>query len=658
MSLDVQEILDRCAEYHQLVSGDTERCRRLDAARLNRDYYQGTQWEETEYNAYKDKGINCITVNRILPAINNVSGQQQANRQDIKVRPRRGGKEVVANIYTALIAHTMDQSNAEYVIPMCFHDGLYKVESYLYAEMDSQTAGGQILISNRSLFNTAVDPEATEYDVNKSAKYVVMWDWIDKDEIGIRYPDAEIHKGIVQNRSIEQVANSILRQAGYDVSIDDENYQSGETETRKKIFRFMWWESVKGLRVFDPRSQAVVTLTDSKQIASIKKQVKDGLKYQIKDVPARKLHITTVCDGMMLADEVDVFGDRTNMLPLSRFSPYWNDGKPFGIADNIRSLNYEENVFRTEATRILKQTANSGWLAEKIMSDKDRNYLELYGSVNGIVLDKSRYGGSLEKIAPNQMPAGHMEMAKQFSQDAKEVPGVNDALLGYDTGRNESGRAIDLKQRQGMTTQQPLFNNFDATLRIFGNFILRAIQNTGVYSESEIREIIGQSNLISDENKMEAEAELKEKIGGGLPEPTDPRMLMPNPTQMAVLKPEDMSRAMQSARSGIQSAGMYLEKYPQLLSKWTDIVERVAEDKMIRDLKESRVSDYWIKVTLSPSSQTTRMATLSEMAEVSDRYPGVIPPDVFVEATDLPNKEQIIKRLQQPQVPAAAGVRM
>jgi hypothetical protein len=654
MNMSDGDILGQCEEFLQAVKSSTVRSKRLEYATINRDFYRGAQWGETDWNEYKAKGVEPITVNRCLSTVNNISGMQRKNRQDIAVRPRRGGKEVVANIYTELLKHAIDQSNGEFVFSECFRDGLHCIESFLFADVDEYAAspGGQVVITNRTIFNTAIDPEAKEYDVNLSAKFAVLWDWMDKDMLALRFPDFVTFLGR-RNDTGQGKRFMTYMLGGMPDTVDELDGSDIETENRVKVFRFFWWEACKAARIINKKDGSVVVVTDEETLK--KMEGKSSRQFDVREVPGRRLHRSTICNDILLVDDIDPYHWRTGMMPLSRFSPYWNDGDSFGVLDNIRSLNYEENVHRTNITRHLNQTVNSGWKVAR-STEASRKKLEQFGSVNGIVIDESEYGGKVEKIEPNSLPSGHMILAQQFAQDIKEVSAINDAMQGYDAGREESGRAMNMKMQQGATTTGPVFDAFDATLRVFGNFLLRITQNTEVYTDTEITEIIKESDMLDADTMAEADNELSSKIGGSLPAPTNPQVLAGSPEQLAAVRPEDQQRVMMNMQMGVQSASMYAEQFPALLEKWTQLIEHLAAQKMLKSLKDSRVSDYWVKVTLSPISDTVRMANLMELNQIAQMYPGSIPPDIMVDATDVKNKEEIKTRLrQQPQAPAVAA---
>jgi hypothetical protein len=58
---------------------------------------------------------------------------------------------------------------------------------------------------------------------------------------------------------------------------------------------------------------------------------------------------------------------------------------------------------------------------------------------------------------------------------------------------------------------------------------------------------------------------------------------------------------------------------------------------------------YGVKVTISSAAPTERMAQFLQMDALLSKYGQLIPPDVFLDLTDLPQKEEIKARMLQQQ---------
>ena len=65
-------------------------------------------------------------------------------------------------------------------------------------------------------------------------------------------------------------------------------------------------------------------------------------------------------------------------------------------------------------------------------------------------------------------------------------------------------------------------------------------------------------------------------------------------------------------------------------------------------LKDKRIGRYGIKVETSSSSPTARYANFMSILEVAGMYPGQVPVEAVIEASDITNKERIVERLRAP----------
>ncbi len=70
---------------------------------------------------------------------------------------------------------------------------------------------------------------------------------------------------------------------------------------------------------------------------------------------------------------------------------------------------------------------------------------------------------------------------------------VRSSLMGTQPGKDESGRSRFLRQQQGMTASEIIFDNYRYSRQIFNQFLLEIMRKTNYYSESEVRAILDQS---------------------------------------------------------------------------------------------------------------------------------------------------------------------
>ena len=124
-------------------------------------------------------------------------------------------------------------------------------------------------------------------------------------------------------------------------------------------------------------------------------------------------------------------------------------------------------------------------MIKKALNHYDR-HLAKFGSTPGVVLDESKAGGKIERIQPAPISDGHTTAARMSGDDMKEISGVNFDLLGQlIEGHNESGKAIELRQAQGMKVVEVIFDNFARTQKLIALGLVDMVRFTDVYSDQE-----------------------------------------------------------------------------------------------------------------------------------------------------------------------------
>ena len=668
-----EEIAKKCNTFIRDAIEHTTMRNQRDRAEKYQDFFRGGthQWTQEEYDVYKSRGVEPITINRCKPVMKGLLGMYLQSKQEVKVRPRRNGSVTIAQVHTEILKHEQDLSCADYVYAQVFMRGGIDTESYLKLEIDRiENVNGQPVIKGRSLWDVRVDRNATEYDLNESAKYVIDRQWKDQDELVALYPDEEDSiKIAVQNvddlegRPSERLATYMTDEGSGGIGDEDEGEQIPDIELLKKyryLTQYVYWKEIKAaLIVGDRQTGRTTVVTDEKKVWKLHRKGKKSKRFSIINHPLKVLHETIMLGGKMLEDKPEPLGPRVSDFPIVRYSPMWDIGYAVGVLDDVVSLNREENIHRTQGVRIINQTANSGWV---IGSDSNKEYVKVlknFGSVPGIIVDKSKLGDFVEKITPNQIPQGHVLFGQQFEQDIKRVSGVDDASHGYETGKAESGRAINLKLQSNRASNEIFFDNFYHTLEIFGSLLLQVNIATDVYTDEEIKAIVDESSMLDSKLLMKAKAQLTAQLmGADLPEP---QPLPPvDPGMMMAVRPEDQGMFMAEIERGAQSAQQYAKIYPQLASSWEEVIRDQAEQMLLDELRQDK-GRYGVKVTVSPSAPTERMAQFLQVDALMTKYGNLIPPDIFIDLTDLPNKDEIKARLaqqqqaqQQQQVPAAA----
>ncbi|MFH1718519.1 MAG: hypothetical protein ABIF19_14280 [Planctomycetota bacterium] len=661
MELTEAQIQKQCITFIDDAQQHTSMRDQRDRAEKHQDFFRGGthQWTQEEYDTYKSRGVEPITINRCKPIVKSLLGMYLQSRQEVRVRPRRGGSSTVAQVHTETLKHCQDVSYADYVYAQAFMRGGIDTESYLKLEIDmAANVNGQPIIKPRSIFDIQVDRNAVEYDLNESAKYIIERQWMDCDELKALYPgrDDELAKAFesvdsLESKPAERLAKWMTQEGETVSGGDDEGEQIPDMELLRK-YRYLthecWWKAITpALIVGDTQTGQTTIVTEEKQVLKLVRKGKKSVRFVLTPYANKVLHKTVMMGGLMLEDKPEPFGKGMNDYPIVRFSPLLDEGYAIGFLDDAVSLNREENIHRTQTIRILNQTANSGWL---VGSDNNKPYVRIlknFGSVPGIVLPKDKFGNYIEKIQPNQLPVGHFTMGKQFEQDIKRTSGVDDATQGYTTGQSESGRAINLKMQSNRQASEIFFDNWYHTLEIFGTLLLKVNMASNFYNDDEIKAIVEESSLIDMRLMAKAKAVMTgQMFGADLPQP---QPLPPvNPQVLQLAEPMTRMKIMQQMQAGVKGAQEYAKAYPQLAQTFEGAIREQAKEMLLRELRQDK-GLYGVKVSVSPSAPTERLAQFMQMDALMTKYGQLIPPDIFIDMTELPEakKEEIKARIHQ-----------
>lgn len=617
------------------------------------NYKHGRQWDENKFNALELKGVKPITVNRCLPVVNTISGVQRQNKQDIRAYPRKYGTDEIASIYTELIKFTKDFSDGDFVFSQAFTNALVTGQDFIDIDVaEDRFAGGSLEMKRYSIFDTVLDPINTTYDLNNSGRYIGFKKRMPKQEAEILFGDKlgkgngkgswKEHNSVIE--TVEELlgdGNTALADDQYDPSLADViDHIQQETYL---VYKFWWREPIKGYRWEDREAGTTKVLTDSKSISRAKKAVTaKPQRFKGKDIITYKLHKTFYSNGSVLSDEVQPFGVEFDFMPTIRVSPYYDNGYAFGIIDNILGAQDEVNLNRTAMVRNLTKSINSGFKTAG-GSPKAIEDLEMYGSTPGKVFDETKYGGKIERIEPAQLSQGFFDLSELSANEIKEISSVNDQMQGYDSGREESGRALELKRRQGLTSIEVVMDNLDQSFRIFGSTVIEFVRNTEVYTDKEIIDIIGKSELIGQDNLAEAE----QKFNIRPPKPYIPPQ--PDPEKMQMVDPMSQQQVQTKYKQAFVKAAPKIKKWQKALEGWEQVVKEQAKRDLLDAIKSDKAGIYGIKVDVSPESPTVLLSNTAELTELAKAFPGNIPLQTLIKNSSITNKDEILQEINQQQ---------
>jgi hypothetical protein len=696
-----QELLTTLADYHTKgESGNDTTFMRMSKCER---YAVGQQWDKDVLEANKARRKFSLTINRIFPIVNQLSGYDAKNPKDVKIRPLRGGTSKGAELLSALAKHTIDLSHAIRQQNQAFEDGIRCARGFIEADVsyDEDPFNGDILIRKLDPFMVIPDPACKSYDYNdlkNGAKYIIIEEWTDRSYVISKYPDskAELGDDDATSRRYGGPFSGLLNwMFGGKSAVSRTTYRSEEIDVSKsdvdfgehkfRVSKYYWKTFEKGaFLVKNGDLLNAMVLTKPEDIKYAKDMVKEQEAIQIAKQAATMLaeldgqapqqqpdqnppidiklieedkhgnpiivpvlHRALMVGSVLLEYKKDPFNGM-NMFPIVRFSPYFVSGYEFSVVENLIGPQDQVNWAWSMELNLIRKLANSGWKIAKDIGGKFSKWLQDYGSEDGIVIDESLAGDRVTKIEQNAFPASFDLVTEKGSRFIGEISQVQ-LKTPEDIAQNESGRSVIAKQNWSLQNTSNLGSNWDYTQELLGEIVLGIIRYAAVYSESEITALVDEKDLIDEEVMNKArQLTIETMAKKGIPVMTQPE------------KPDLM--LLQNEDPNYQKAVLYnYKKQVGIFTEYMMYVDQlatpVAKSMLIDEISSMKYGKYGVKVELSPHAETNRMRKMVEVFELNRALveSGQLPVsrNQLIDATDVVNKEEI--KADIPQMPMLAG---
>ena len=424
-----------------------------EAAQEDYDFVTGQQWTDEEKQVFAETGRPTITVNRIKPLINVLSGYQRLNRYDIDFLPRTSDDVDICQVRKGMTKYVLDQSDYEREESLAFLDasigglGWFSVE-YRY---DEERGDGEAVVSREDPFGIYVDPESHKPDFS-DAKYICRAKWVDKEDLKAIYPE-----------HAEEI------EAQYQV------YDTAERTDGRRVIDTLWYKR-------DTQKVRLVEVWYKEKAEKTLWELADGTRVYPDDIGAEQA-MQLLLQGLVVAERkthlnvVKMAAVMDRVLLEQMDSPYEHGFFPFvplvctyyGVGDlpagfvrDLKDPQREINKRRIQTLHILNTVGNGGgWIEDDAMTPDQLAEFEQKGNIPGHythVRPGALSSGKIMERGVSAVPSGVMAAEQQATGDLSAISGINEALMGTDIPRESSGRAIALKQKQAVTHIAPMFD--------------------------------------------------------------------------------------------------------------------------------------------------------------------------------------------------------
>ena len=471
-----------------------------------RGFYTGKdQWPEGAEQLLEAQGRPALTINRILPIVNVITGQQLKNPTELRLYARKRSTKPLADLGSSLIKHAMESCAGYDAVSDCYRDGVITGKGWVTIDQvyDKDPVTGDLMVLAPDPLALYEDPRNTHYDINHG-EFVFGETFATKAKLKAHYPTqyddaiaamdddwfgrADLAAG--GNPNIQQFYNLLCGPGG--------SAYSNDGELAGVIMRACWYKTIERVKMILVRvGRMMITANvngdeDERKLRAITDSNPD-LEVEQYETVVTKLNLCVMVGDVVLKREEDPLHGMS-AFPYVRYCPYWDHGDPFGVVENLEGPQEEHNKQRSNALHQMNVAGNPGWegghpTEEGLLTIKN------FGSTPGVYIDNTQFGGKINRIQTAPLNAGLMELAGVSSDDIREISGANPDVTGTNENTNESGRARLIRVEAGQTTLAPIVGNLQRTQATVADTIWDFIRHSNVYSPEEIEMIVDEDTL-------------------------------------------------------------------------------------------------------------------------------------------------------------------
>jgi hypothetical protein len=515
---EVQEI------YSFLEYGNRED---MDNFREAIGYYTGSgQWDESTRQQLESEGRPPLTFNFIFGKVNTVTGLEQQIRSGFKATPYGSEDEDLAMLATSLLKHEDHNKRIQKVFSRAFKTAVQCGRGWIEVGLEQKM--GEATMSNivreENVFNVYKDPDSKERDLS-DATFISRQKWLSIPQLKRTFPDVfmdmsdkDIGKALNFTSDGDSPSKAMEYENDYSTSnnindfssfIDNDKRRAKIVELYTKKTELAWYViAASGGQTFDANDEADANEQAGK-LNQIAKEAQLAEQFLVVSMPVSRIYLDIFSGTFMIRDN-ELLPMKHGQFPIIPVYAYLEDTgskvENFGIIKNLIDPQDEKNKRHSQFTDILNRAPKGGGFFQMGAVDPEMvQALSTPGAWVGV------RGDLKNKILPSSANyigiLGHYQWLEKSSvEDAKEISGINDSLIGMPTNSRESGVAAQTRIQQGLTTLQELFDNLNTAKQMVMNQVLCNIQQ--FYEPQKIQRIVGVLNRENPEQFIEATGEL------------------------------------------------------------------------------------------------------------------------------------------------------
>lgn len=486
---------DLVTEVHSLYKSARElEADSFEKAEESDEFFDGDQWPHDKKRARESDNRACLVLNYTQHYINKLCGAQRRQRSDIKFAPVGEGDGRVADAYSAVCKHALEQ---------CFFE---REEAKVFKD---------VAIAGRGIFNAFVN-----FDKNLQGDIVVEHlPWRRATFGEHEKEDLSDCEYLIKDRMFSLMKlKQFWPKIAEEIEVDNDLFSGEESKPHINYARDQYGFSENRTQVmlggdvlvdiarkeyrviecwrrkYEPVS-VLVNLQDEFFHPAHRWSPKDlemvrtipGFVVVERNLP--KVRITKVAGSKVLSDEdpAELPVDEFFTVPVyceKRGNQFY--GKVEAIKDSQKEVNYR----RSQTVDIGNMMSSYGWFIDDgIFPENEKEKFKKLANKPGFVVTLNDVNRQPVRVEGSKFPS---EIATLIDMEANTISLFLDTTV-EDAGANTSGSAIHQRQQQKMLGHEQMFDNLSFAKRKLGRLLLHMIRK--YYSPERILRILKNRNV-------------------------------------------------------------------------------------------------------------------------------------------------------------------
>ena len=417
-------------------------------------FVSGDQWSEADLSKLKHPPRPALVINKIISPVMFLLGVQRQQRQEPKILPFEAADVRPAELMSALYKWVSTRCREDVVDSAVFADKIITGLGYWKIRLNADASPeGEVWWERLSPLAVFPDPNFLDGGW-ESVLYVIHATWWTLDEAMERWPD---HSEALERRHGEWLSSG----GATGISFGG-GEEAGDSLAGDRLF---WDKDTQRIRILEVwYKQRVATtvainqqtgevISDPEQVGQLGQMPVPGIAFAQRMMTG--IRVAHVIDEILLDDEDSPY--REPVLPIFPTVGFYFWKTPFGIVEVMKDPQREKNRRRSTMVEMVQRSSLSGFFNKREGGARNDD-IQNYGSGSGLVIN---YDNTIpQQITPPELPQTLVFLDARADNEIRDVVNIHNEMLGNTSQRFVSGRAIEARQRSGLTVQEPLLESF------------------------------------------------------------------------------------------------------------------------------------------------------------------------------------------------------